>query len=51
LEACPFGAIAFDESTKTVVMCDLCPNQAQPRCIEFCPQKALSLHVSNRAES
>jgi carbon-monoxide dehydrogenase iron sulfur subunit len=51
LEACPFGAIAFDESTKTVVMCDLCLNRAQPQCIEFCPQKALSLHVSDRAAS
>ena len=49
LEACPFGAIALDGSTKTVIVCDLCPDQAQPACIEFCPQKALSLHVSSVA--
>ncbi len=48
LEACPFGAIAIDESTKTVIMCDLCSNKTQPACIAFCPQKALSLHVSAR---
>ena len=50
IKACPFGAIAFDESTKTVVMCDLCFDQAQPQCIEFCPQKALSLHVSTKGK-
>ena len=50
LEACPFGAIALDESTKTVIICDLCPSRDQPKCIEFCPQKALSLHVSAKGK-
>lgn len=49
LEACPFGAIALDGSTKTVIVCDLCQGQDQPQCIRFCPQHALSLHVSSAA--
>jgi len=31
-------------------MCDLCPNHNQPQCIEFCPQKALSLRVSAKGK-
>ena len=46
IEACPFGAIVLDEDTKTVVLCDLCRERSGPRCIELCPQKALSLHTS-----
>ncbi len=49
IEACPFGAITLDNSTKSVIMCDLCLNHSQPRCIEVCPQKALSLYVSRRS--
>ena len=49
IEACPFGAIALDESTKSVIMCDLCFDHSQPRCVEVCPQKALSLYVSKRS--
>ena len=49
LEACPFGAIGLDESTKTIVVCDMCQGQDQPQCIRFCPQQALSLHVSTVA--
>jgi len=36
LEACPFGAIGLDGSTKTIVVCDLCQGQDQPQCIRFC---------------
>ena len=43
IEACDFGAIALDPSTKCVVICDLCPDREQPRCIEICPKQALSL--------
>jgi len=49
IEACPFGAITLNESIKSVTMCDLCLGQNEPRCIEFCPQKALSLYVSRRS--
>ena len=44
IESCPFGAIVLDWGTKTVVMCDLCLGLSQPRCIQFCPKNALSIH-------
>ncbi len=43
IEACDFGAIALDPSTKSVVICDLCRDLPEPRCVESCPKKALSL--------
>lgn len=46
IEACDFGAIALNRSTKSVVMCDLCFGLSQPRCVEICPKKALSLSTS-----
>lgn len=50
IEACPFGAIALDDSTKTVIMCDLCPDHNQPACVEFCPQQALTIYTSQRSD-
>jgi Fe-S-cluster-containing hydrogenase component 2 len=50
IEACPFGAITLDDSTKSVIACDLCAGHSQPKCIEVCPQKALSLYVSRRPQ-
>lgn len=46
IEACDFGAIMLDRSTKSVVMCDLCLSLPEPRCVEICPKKALSLSTS-----
>lgn len=43
IEACDFGAIAMDPSTKSVVICDLCRDIDAPRCVESCPKKALTL--------
>ncbi len=43
IEACDFGAIALDSGTKSVVICDLCRDLPQPRCVESCPKEALSL--------
>lgn len=43
LEACDFGAISMDPSTRSVVICDLCSGLPEPRCVEGCPKKALSL--------
>ena len=43
IEACDFGAIVIDHSTKSVVICDLCEGRSQPKCIEFCPKKALKV--------
>ena len=46
IEACDFGAITLNRSTKSVVMCDLCHGLPEPRCVEICPKKALSLSTS-----
>jgi Fe-S-cluster-containing hydrogenase component 2 len=55
IEACDFGAIALDPSTKSVVICDLCEELPQPRCVELCPKQALSLatpaEIAQRARS
>ena len=42
IEACDFGAIALEPSTKSVVICDLCRDLPEPRCVESCPKKALT---------
>lgn len=46
IEACDFGAIVLDGSTKSVVICDLCLGLPEPRCVEMCPKDALSLSTS-----
>ena len=43
IEACDFGAIALEPGTKSVVICDLCRELAEPRCVATCPKDALSL--------
>lgn len=43
IEACDFGAIVMDRSTKSVIICDLCEGREQPKCVEFCPKKALKV--------
>lgn len=34
VEACPFGAIFYDEQDKTLLVCDLCGGD--PMCVKFC---------------
>lgn len=48
IEACEFGAISMDIRTKSVVVCDLCPELPQPRCVELCPRQALSLATTSQ---
>jgi len=43
IEACDFGAIVLNRSTKSVVLCDLCEERAQPKCVELCPKQALKV--------
>ena len=43
IEACDFGAIVLNRSTKSVVLCDLCEGLSQPKCVELCPKQALKL--------
>jgi len=43
IEACDFGAIVLNRSTKSVVLCDLCEGRSQPKCIELCPKEALKV--------
>ena len=41
IEACEFGVIALPSDRKHVIICDLC--DGEPRCVDMCPQEALSL--------
>lgn len=43
IEACDFGAISLNYSTKSVVLCDLCEGREQPKCVELCPRQALKV--------
>jgi len=42
--ACPYGAISMvmGMDKEKVIVCDLCPEWEEPRCITFCPSGALS---------
>jgi len=39
LEACDYGAIAYDVDAKTVRICDLC--EGKPKCKDMCPEEAI----------
>ena len=47
LEACPFGAMQFDDRLEVAVKCDLCLHRLaenkQPACISVCPTACISL--------
>lgn len=40
IEACPYGAIRYDEDARSVTICDLC--EGEPECKEICPLRQLS---------
>ena len=37
--ACPFGALSFDPTDRTMIKCDLC--EGDPECAKFCPSEAI----------
>jgi len=41
VEACPYGAIRWDNEVTRLFVCDLCGGQ--PTCVEFCTSDALRL--------
>jgi len=47
LEACPFGAMQFDDRLEVAVKCDLCLHRLaenkQPACISVCPTACITL--------
>ena len=43
IEACDFGAIVPNHPVKSVVICDLCEERSQPKCVEWCPKQALKV--------
>lgn len=47
VEACDHGAIALDPRTRMAVVCDLCIDLSEPRCVTFCPKGALRLDSVN----
>ncbi len=45
--ACPFGSMLWDETYHCVQKCDLCGGD--PKCVPFCPTKALDYVPADRA--
>lgn len=45
IEICEFGAITLPKDRKYVIMCDLCEGE-EPKCVDLCPQEALSLKTA-----
>ena len=44
VEACDFGAILLNPTTRHAEICNLCEDQEDgPQCVKFCPKEALSL--------
>jgi TPP-dependent indolepyruvate ferredoxin oxidoreductase alpha subunit len=41
IEACEFGAVTLNPTTRKAMVCDTCGGE--PKCIPFCPEGALSL--------
>jgi TPP-dependent indolepyruvate ferredoxin oxidoreductase alpha subunit len=41
IEACEYGAVTLHPNKRKVIICDTC--QGEPKCIEYCPESALSL--------
>ena len=46
LEACPFGAMQYNDDQETAVKCDLCfdrlKNDQTPACYSVCPTRCIS---------
>jgi Fe-S-cluster-containing dehydrogenase component len=45
IEACPYGAVQYDEAVKAVAICDLCGGK--PECKSICPTEAIELTSSD----
>ncbi|MFH0897111.1 MAG: 4Fe-4S dicluster domain-containing protein [Candidatus Bathyarchaeota archaeon] len=45
IEACPYGAIRYDEEVRSVVICDLC--EGEPECKKICPAEAIEFAASS----
>ena len=52
IEACPFGAMQFDNNQEIAVKCDLCierlSNNKQPSCMSVCPTMCIHFSSKNR---
>jgi Fe-S-cluster-containing dehydrogenase component len=48
LESCKYGAIFLNEDKVTVMICNMC--DGEPKCIEWCPENALSLMTADEAD-
>jgi carbon-monoxide dehydrogenase iron sulfur subunit len=45
IEACPHGAIQYDEDIRAVTICDLCGGK--PECKDICPAEAIEFSTSD----
>lgn len=47
VDACPFGAMAFDEGTALAMNCDVCVHRLavgkEPACMSICPTRCITL--------
>lgn len=42
--SCPYGVLKADEeNSKVILKCDLCSGREVPRCVENCPNEAITL--------
>jgi Fe-S-cluster-containing dehydrogenase component len=53
VDACPFGAMAFDESTALAMNCDVCVRWLavgkQPACASICPTHCITVTGSKKS--
>ena len=47
IEACDYGAIILHPTDKVVHICDLCKEEGEPQCVEWCPEDALDLTTTD----
>jgi Fe-S-cluster-containing dehydrogenase component len=53
VDACPFGAMAFDEGTALAMNCDVCVHRLavgkEPACMSICPTRCITLTGSRKS--
>lgn len=53
VDACPFGAMAFDEGTALAMNCDVCVHRLavgkEPACMSICPTRCITLTGSKKS--
>jgi carbon-monoxide dehydrogenase iron sulfur subunit len=45
MESCKFGAIRYHLKDRIAITCDFCKELDEPKCVEYCPKKALTYTI------